>query len=103
MESKEIPRNVAENQLDRFLDDSITELNTLLSLLNKFGLVVFLDSNNDEVIWQVTVREFDTTLCWIDKPLLILQLQLPVDIVRLSTVFLLGEKKPHKKPELGIS
>ena len=59
MEDKEIPRNVAENQLDRFLDDSITELNTLLTMLNKFLLVVFLYSNNDEVIWQVTVREFD--------------------------------------------
>ena len=56
MEDKEIPRNVAENQLDRFLDDSITELNKLLTLLNKFWLVVFLYSNNDKVIWQVTVR-----------------------------------------------
>ena len=60
MEDKEIPRNVAENQLDRFLDGSITQLNTLLTLLNKFWLVVFLYINDDEVIWQVTMREFDT-------------------------------------------
>ena len=30
MEDKEIPRKVTENQLNRFLDDSITELNTYI-------------------------------------------------------------------------
>ena len=36
VEDKELPRKVAENQLDRFLDDSITQLKKLLIVLNKF-------------------------------------------------------------------